>query len=224
MVVSAVCFVAIVFMFGSYPAHGQIEIKTVEVVGTAVIQKTDVGKAKQQAIANGLVSAVDKVLAELVSTGLITKYFNLINKTIYSEADKYINDYKVLTEAVSTKNYRVLIQAKVSVKRLKSRLAKSGVMQVRKRQRQNIEVIVQGTRNLSHYFNFRNGLKEIPGVKTIQIKDMQGDEANIMVNFEGSSKEFTDALVLKKFDKFSIRIFEISETKLRIELVPGHSG
>ena len=221
MVISTVCFFVTVFMFSTYSAHGQIEIKTVEAIGTAVVHKTDIGKAKQQAIANGLVSAVDKVLEEMLPIELKTQNFPTINKIIYNETDKYINDYKVLTEAVSNKNYRVLIQAKVSVKRLKNRLAKSGVMHVRKKKLQNIEIIVQGTRNLSYYINFKKGLKEINGVKTIQVNDMKQDEANLLVNFEGSSKEFTDALVLKKFEKFSIRVFEISETKLRIELVPG---
>ncbi|MBW2366007.1 MAG: hypothetical protein JRF25_13410 [Deltaproteobacteria bacterium] len=221
MVTLGVCFIVTAFMLDTYPAHGQMEIKTIEAVGTAIVHKKDVGTAKQQAIANGLVSALDKVLEEILPIELIAQNFRIINKIIYSETEKYINDYKVLTEAASDKNYRVLIQAKVSVKRLKSRLAKSGVMHVRKRKLQNIEIVVQGTRNLSHFFNFRKGLKEINGVKNIQVSDMQGDEANILVNFEGSSKEFTDALVLKKFEKFSIRIFEISETKLRIELVPG---
>ncbi|MCJ7771796.1 MAG: hypothetical protein MUP22_01540, partial [Desulfobacterales bacterium] len=117
--------------------------------------------------------------------------------------------------------YRVLIQAKVSIKKLKSRLTNSGLMQVRKIKIQNIEIVVQGTRNLSNFTSFRKELKEIPGVKAIQVSDMQPDEAKLLVNYEGNAKEFTDVLVLKKFDKFSIRIFEISEKKLKIELIPS---
>jgi hypothetical protein len=198
-----------------------MEVKTVEAVGTAAIYKTDVNTAKQQAIANGLVSVLDKVITEILSAEQLTQNFHKIDKSIYRDPDKYINDYKVLTESISKKDYRVLIQAKVLVEQLKNHLEKSGVMKARKRKFRNIEIVVQGTRNLSHFFNFRKGLKETAGVRAIQVNDMQGDTANLRVNFEGNSKELSDFLVLKKFENFSIRIFEISETKLKVELVPN---
>jgi hypothetical protein len=214
-------FIVTMFMADTHFAYGQVEIKTIEAVGTSVVYKTDVDTAKQQAIANGLVSAVDKAMFDILTVELATQNFGIINKIIYNNTDKYISDYKVLTEAVSKKNYRVLIQAKVSVIKLKSHLAKYGVMRVRKAKFQNVEIVVQGTRNLSNFISFRKGLKEISGVKSVQVSDMQSDETKLLVNFKGSAKEFTEALVLKKFDKFSIRIFEISKNKLRIELISG---
>ena len=221
VLISTAHFIFSTLALSTSNAYSQAEIETVEAVGTAIVHKMDVETAKQQAISNGLVSILDKVLTEMLSKELIAENFSKINNTIYDETDKFINDYKVLTEAVSKKNYRVLIQAKVSMKRLNSHLVKSGMMRVKKKKIQNIEIVVQGTRNLSHFFNFRKGLKEILGVKTVQVSDIQDDEANLLVNFEGSLKEFTDALVLKKFDQFSIRIFEISATQLRIELISG---
>ena len=142
-----ICFFLTTVAFNLNDTYGEPEVKTVEVVGTAAVHKTDVDTAKQQAIANGLVSAVDKIVTEILSTEQLTQNFHKLDKTIYSETDKYINDYKVLTEAISKTDYRVLIQAKVSVKRLKNRLQKSGLMQVRKRKFRNIEIVVQDTGN-----------------------------------------------------------------------------
>lgn len=219
-IIAAICIIATMLMMDTHRAYGQVEIKDIEALGTAIIYKTDVETAKQQAIESGLVSALDKAIAEILPVEVVTHNFQAINKIIYNDTDKYISDYKVLTEAVSDKSYRVLIQAKVSIKKLKNRLTNSGLMRVGKINIQNIEIIVQGTRNLSSFISFRKGLKEIPGVKEIQVSDMQPDEAKLLVNFEGNAKEFTDALVLKKFDKFSIRIFEMSENKLKTELIP----
>lgn len=217
----AACIMTTLFMLDTHNACGQMEVRTIEAVGTAIIYKTDIETARQQAIDNGLVSAVDKAIAEILPLESVTQNFQTLNTVIYNNTDAYISDYKVLTEAVSEKSCRVLIQAKVSIQKLKNRLSKTGLMQVRKIKYQNVELVVQGTRNLSNFINFRKGLKEIPGVKTIQVSDMQPDETRLFVNYEGSIKEFTDALILKKFDKFSIRIFEISENKLKIELIPG---
>ncbi len=214
-------FTVPLLIMDSYDAYGQMEVKTIEAIGASGVYKTDVEAAKHEAIANGLVAVLDKAVAEILPVELVAQNFQVINKTIYNDTDKYISDYKVLTEAFSDKSYRVLIQANVSVKKLKNSLTKSGVMQVRRITFRNVEIVVQGTRNLSSFIKFREGLKEIPGVKTIQVSDMQPDEAKLVVNFEGSTKEFTDALVLKKFDNFSIRIFEISEDKLKVELIPG---
>lgn len=199
--------------------HAGEETRTIAAVGTAIIYKADIETAKQQAIANGLVTAVDKAVSDLLNNELLSSNFRIINQIIYNNPDKYISDYKVLTQDITDKDYRVLVQAKVLIKKLENRLAKSGVMQVRRVKLKSIEMIVQGTRNLSHFINFRKGLKEIPGVKEMRVSDMQPDEAKLVVDFRGSTKELTEALILKKFDAFSIRIFEISDDTLRIELI-----
>jgi len=219
MIPGMIFIVILICLLNVEYASGQVEEKIIEAVGTADVHRTDVEAAKQEAIANGLVSAVDKALAELLPAEIVSQNFHTVNRVVYDHIDKYISDYKVLTEAVSDKNYRVFIQAKVSMNKLKNGLATSGLMRAKKISYQNIEILVQGTRNLSYFIDFRKELKEIPGVKSIQVSDMQPDEATLLVHFQGSTKELTDALVLKKFGTFNIRVFELSHNKLRIELI-----
>ena len=84
-----------------------------------------------------------------------------------------------------------------------------------------LQIILEGTRNLASFVKFRNMLKNMPGVKEMQIKEMKPDEAIIMVSFQGTAKELADALILRPFEAIGINIYEVSEDHLRIQLVPG---
>ncbi len=83
-----------------------------------------------------------------------------------------------------------------------------------------VEVIVEGTGRLANFVTFRRILNDMPEVNGIQIREMKFDEAAIIVNFQGNAEELADALMLKAFDSFGINIYEVSQNRLRIELIP----
>jgi len=84
-----------------------------------------------------------------------------------------------------------------------------------------LQIILEGTRNLASFVKFRNMLKNMPGVKEMQIKEMKPDETIIMISFQGTAKELADALILRPLEAIGINIYEVSEDHLRIQLVPG---
>ena len=84
-----------------------------------------------------------------------------------------------------------------------------------------IEIKVEGAGNLSNFVKFRRIVKNIPGVKDLQMKEMTSNEATMMVEFQGSVKELANALMLETFESIGINIYEISENHLRIALIPG---
>ena len=88
-----------------------------------------------------------------------------------------------------------------------------------KKETEMLEILVQGTENLSNFVMFRKTLESMPCVTNVQIKEMTSGEATIMVLFQGSAKEFADALMLKTFIMFGININELSENYLKIKLV-----
>ena len=88
-----------------------------------------------------------------------------------------------------------------------------------KKKTEMLEVLVQGTENLSNFVMFRKTLESMPGITNVQIKEMNSDEATIMVLFQGNAKELADALMLKTFVMFGININELSENYLKIKLV-----
>ena len=85
----------------------------------------------------------------------------------------------------------------------------------------NIELAVEGTANFANFVQFRKTLNDISGVNRVQLKEMRLDESVISVDFQGNAKELADALMLKAFDSFGINIYEVSQNRLRIELIPS---
>lgn len=85
-----------------------------------------------------------------------------------------------------------------------------------------VEIIVGGTHNLVNFVKFRQMLSsDMPGIRGVQIREMKPDETIITVDFEGSAEELANALMLKTFDAFGINIFEVSQDRIRIELISG---
>lgn len=82
------------------------------------------------------------------------------------------------------------------------------------------KIFVGGTSYLGNFVLFRRGLMSMHGVKEIQLREMKSDEATILVDYKGSAREMADALMLMTFDTFGINLYEITESHLRIELVP----
>jgi hypothetical protein len=84
-----------------------------------------------------------------------------------------------------------------------------------------VEIVVKGTRNLGNFVNFRRALKNIPDVKGIQLKEMQSNEAVIVVDYRGNARKLAAALMLKTFESFGISITEVLEQRLSVELTQG---
>ena len=106
----------------------QTSFKTVTVMGKSMIYGDNVAAARNQAISNGLDSAVSLVLINKLTPDDLFKNFEKINETLYDRNEKFIQDYKVLTETKADRVYRVLIQATVSIPVLEEQLSHAGVM------------------------------------------------------------------------------------------------
>lgn len=384
-------FTIIITLSGTVRAEKQVFTKVVKVIGTGRIYKNNTAEAREQAITNSLVSAVEKAIAELLPYETLVEKFPMLNNIFYENTREYIQDYKVLAEAASDKFFRVIVQSTVSTKRIKERLLNVGITmgektlpkilffiteksledilpkywwgedfsfsnvfseramnekfkeegfslidhghkvqnmaaesgsnkldlsiqeavslgtrlhadvviigkstaevtpnimggnlksfkgtvivraiwtdtgeefafitktavtvnsdeiaggndalasagsligeelasqiaaawQKKVEEPEMIEIIVKGTSRLANFVMFRRTLNEMPGIEDVQIREMKSDEAMIVVDFKGNSKELADALMVKTFDSFGINIFEVSPTSLKIELIPG---
>lgn len=372
-------------------AKNQIPTKTVVVMGTGKIHQGNSARAREKAIAGSLVSAVGSVAVELLPLESLVRNFQAFNEMIYGQTDKFIQDYKVLAEFPSANNYRVMVEATVSISTLKKLISRAGILleekplprilvlisdqnledrlpkywwgqekylsecfsvnalveimktkefpiinndiitqntifdpiydkpdlnnleavdlglsshaemvivgksvasrvpniiggnirsfkgtvsarairtdtgaeiattmqtsvttntdeiagardvlsragslagedlasqivaawQKQEEQSNIFEIIVEGTGDIAKFEKFRRILNNIPGVKNFQIKELKPDEAVTIVDFQGTVKELADALMLKTFGSIGIKIYEVSQDRLRIELMPG---
>ncbi|MFH2218552.1 MAG: hypothetical protein ABII68_02685 [Pseudomonadota bacterium] len=387
-----IIILSIFAMFSSLVrAEEAARIKTVEVIGTSVVHGDDIPAAKDESIANSLVSAVARIAADLLPLDALVRNFQTLNDTLYTRTGEFVRDYKVLTSLKSGNEYRVIVQATVFVDKIEQQLLSAGIMvdmkemprvlffiseqrlddivptfwpgedsnfpesfseiamsgavsakgftvidpvgifqdtgmtlepyktepedgtavslglqlqadlviigksisyrtqsvmgenirsfksvvtvralrtdtgeeiaaatqtaittgtdeisgsrealkmagalagedlasritgawQKRAEQSDLLEIMVEGTGNLASFVKFRRLISGIPGVKEIQIKEMKSNEATLLIDFEGSGKDLADALMLKNLESIGINIYEVSQSRLKIELKPG---
>jgi hypothetical protein len=104
------------------------QIRLVDTIGTAALKGGNPAAARQAAIDNGLVAAVDLALTDLLPRDLVVSNFQLLNQSIYSAPNRFIQDFKVLAETSGGGVYRVALKASVAVPKLGEALTDLGIM------------------------------------------------------------------------------------------------
>ncbi len=99
------------------------EPQAIEALGSAVISGKDVAKAREQAIDNALTASVARIVAEHLPEEILIKQFKKLNEKIFRHSDQYVNNYKVMTEALGGQIYRVMVQATVAVPKIHQELS-----------------------------------------------------------------------------------------------------
>ncbi len=129
-----ILLLTVLMVFSSLPAlEAKTASNTYVVVGTGIIYKENITAARQQAIANSLVSAVGLVSADLLSVDVLITNYEKLNEILYDRTNKFIQGYRVLTESAFGNQYRVMVQATVSRSSVKNKLTRAGILQAQKR-------------------------------------------------------------------------------------------
>ncbi len=113
-------------------AQESAQDKTFVVVGSAKVVKGNVQTAREAAIKAGLVTAVARMTEDILKVEALVDNFQQVNELIYEQTDKYVLNYKVLTETPpgSGKFYRVVVEATVAGKKIAQQLSSEGILQV----------------------------------------------------------------------------------------------
>jgi hypothetical protein len=83
-----------------------------------------------------------------------------------------------------------------------------------------VSMVIRGTGHLASYVKFRKAMNTISGVEGIQVKGIKPNEATLLVEYKGKTKDLAAALMQQNFDTFGINIFEVTEDMVRVELIP----
>ena len=86
-----------------------------------------------------------------------------------------------------------------------------------------IDIVVEGTDNLTGFEKFIRIIKEMPSVKNLQIKELKAKETILNLEFKGNAKKLADALMLRSYGSVGINITEVSKNHLKIELLSSSS-
>jgi hypothetical protein len=84
-----------------------------------------------------------------------------------------------------------------------------------------VTMVIRGTGHLAHYVKFRKTLNTISGVEGIRVSEIKPNEATLLVEYKGKTKDLAAALMQQNFESFGINIFEVTPDTVRIELIPG---
>jgi len=128
-------FIFIIFCIFAFFAHSrtlqaedQLATKTVVVIGTGKIYKKDSASARKDAIENSLVSAVESVALDLLPPESLHQTFQRFNEALYDHTGKFIQGYKVLAELTIKDDYKVLVEANVSIAGLTKLMSDARIM------------------------------------------------------------------------------------------------
>ena len=115
-------FLLLVLILASPLSAQERGTKEVIASGEKMIEKGNVGAARQLAIEEALRSAVEKGLGVFVSSESYVKNYQILEDKIYSKAEGYVKKYDVVSENQLGNRYRVTIRALVSLDALRDDL------------------------------------------------------------------------------------------------------
>jgi hypothetical protein len=113
---------------GNILAQNKVKNKTYVVIGSGTVRGGNVQAARQTAIKESLVTAVELMTAEVLQKDTLINNFPRINEILYQHPDKFIKTYKVLTEATTGKHHRVVVEAIVSGNQIAKLFSREGVL------------------------------------------------------------------------------------------------
>ncbi|MGD9043866.1 MAG: hypothetical protein PVG06_09145 [Desulfobacterales bacterium] len=112
-------------------AQPQAQNKTFVIIGTSRVPGDNIQVARDEAIAESLVTAVALMTEEILKVDSLVENFPQVNEIVYENTDAFVQDYKVLTETRSGKSYRVIVEATVAGDKIAKQLSRAGILRAK---------------------------------------------------------------------------------------------
>jgi hypothetical protein len=174
------------------------------IFGKAVVERT------QNVMENNIRSFKGIVSVQVIRTDTGEEIAATTQSAVTADADEAVGAAKALSAAGS-----------LAAETLSDRILTA--WQKKEEQTNAMEIVVEGTDNLTNFEKFIRIIKEIPSVNNLQIKELKAKEAIVNLEFKGNAKKLADTLMLRSYGSVGINIFEVSKNHLRIELLSGSS-
>ena len=178
-------------------AQENYAILSLDVEGSADISRNDVARAREEAVQNAIENAILKATAQLMSISVINDKFQPVKSVIIDEPDKYVNNYKIITEMKKPDSYQVIVHVAVNLVNLKNDLNKMGFMQVVQTVKTSPIVLinVKGLKKYTDFLflkDFLQNRKKI--VKNIYPCRFEWQQAHFEVEIIGDAQSLIDEL------------------------------
>jgi hypothetical protein len=206
---------------GGVEAQKAEDTRTLVVIGSAAVQGSNVAAARDTAIASGLMNAVALAAVEILTPEVFAENFKKLNEQLLDRPDTFIQDFRLLSEAVVAKQHRVVVQATVATKRIREHLAGAGLTGGKPAAASSpVTLAVEGSSNLPNFVKFRRALGGISGVEGIQVREMKPNETTLLVTYRGTVQDLAAALRQQPFDTFTCSVADSGDGALRVVIAP----
>ena len=189
--------------------------RSFEAQGRGSIKAGNFAQARRDAIQDALRKAVAQAVAGILSETEARKAAKVLTDTIYADAERYVQTYRITGEDPGDGAYKVAVRVTVATEDILRDLAASGVFE-----RQggtapvhDLVVVVRGIESYGHYVNFRELLKNCPkGVRRVRPRLIAWREAEFAVTLQGEAESFAGDL--KQTGQFTPEMIDISRGRI----------
>jgi len=171
----------------SYSAE-TMATQVVEAEGSAQVIGLDLARARNEAVRDALLKAVEQVANRFLSPRVAEREARLLNEQIYSQAEGFVQDYRLLFETSVMDVYTVTIRATVFADGISGELLRLGLITSYPPTpvAAGISLTIHGIRSYGDYARAYGILKDrIPGVRAAAPREMSWGLARFDISMEG---------------------------------------
>ena len=124
-----VCAIACGMVADAIGAEGQSAEKTYLVLGSGASATGDESEGRQAAITDALTAAVGQATQNLLGPEALRQHFGELDDILFRQPQQYISNYKVLSQSHIGQQYRVLLEATVTLRKIDQQLKSYGILE-----------------------------------------------------------------------------------------------
>lgn len=219
---SATVFVLIVLCCSSVFAQSGAGVMKFEAEGNAVIGPNGVTEARDAAFKAALQKAVLDAIAFLAPLSVKDEKIPEIKTAIVENQDKYINNFKIVTENRQPENYFITVSVDVEISGLKKDLAQMGFSTISTGATDDIIVFlnIKGFEKYSDFLSLKDFLrKRLKSVKNVYPRSFEWHKAGLEITISGTVQVLADELAGAGLYKIDTE--QIDSNQLTVSLLHG---
>jgi len=205
----------------AFPAQSDSVLLSQDVEGNAVIKHNDIARGREDAIQDALQTVIANNVSRLLGMPVSDERFLKINKTVIEKADKYIANYKIVSENKQPFIYKVNVNVSLAINVLKDDLKNMGYVQNNQieKTKSKVSLIVRGLSSYAQYNNLKEYLLERKNI----IKKFYPDNfewQTVVINADMNENVLAQNLAdeLEKTGRYSINATQINNNIIEIIL------
>jgi hypothetical protein len=190
-------FILTMFLPVCVYAQNDSAIFSLDIIGNADIKQNDVARAREEAIQDAIEKAILRATSKLMSIPVNDDRFQPVKSIIIDEPDKYINNYKIITEMKKPASYQVNVHVVVDLLSLKNDLNKMGFLQIAQTEKTS-PIVLLDVKGLKKYSDFSH-LKDFLQSRTKIVRNifpcrLEWQQAHFEIEIIGDAQSLVDEL------------------------------